>query len=257
MRFLGAIIFLAVYIIFVFKNITKMSLQLYEELNIPEYLDGRYFDLVMKSLDKYILAPEPLFIRVVPSGEFYTNKDAFADLFTMTAEKMYVRIILQKDDEDGNPIMRHSQLLIVEGDTVTHVEPNIELKDQKHAHRVSQKVVDDLFPDHAVGYKSLVQSNGRPISGGYCTAFVLKYAYFDYLEEEVTDWSLEDIRKFSRAVELIYGPIIGGIPEIEFGHNDTDTVVGGLAGAGLGLAVGGPVGALVGGAGGAYLGSRT
>lgn len=227
----------------------------YQEYQIPEYLDGRYFEKVMKSIDRFAVALEPLVIRII-DDKLYTNQEAFAELFTMIAPTMYARVIVEVV-VSGKSVMRHSQLLIIEQDTVIYFEPDY--IDNKY-YENTKMIVEEIFPDYNLNeYFLETKSSRKRIIGGYCVAYVLKFAYyhaigeFDKVKQE-TDWDIDDIRKFSKMVEYMYGPPEKGYPDIEFGT--TDTVIGGLGGAGLGYVVGGPAGALIGGAGGAYLGSR-
>jgi len=235
----------------------------YREMNVPEYLDGRYFGKVMKSLDPFAVVHMPLKIRINEQGKVFENTEVFANNFAYTAETMYARIILEKA-MNGAVTMRHSQLLIITRDKVIHFEPDQTVYEDVELYDGVIGIISELFSDHEIKRKVLSKNgvhghhkvNGMMrVPGGFCLAYVLKYAYFHALGEKVTIGDHEDIHKFSRAVELLYGPLTKGSPDIEFGPG-TGTVVGGLGGAGVGLLVGGPVGALVGGAGGALIGSQ-
>lgn len=222
---------------------------------VPEYLDGRYFNLVMASLDPYCVAPTPLVVRFTESGKIHTNENVFVTQFPGLAEKVYARVVIEHLAKDGSPKSRHSNLLIVDDYSTRHFEPSAEYA-KKYPGNVND--LRELVAEILSGtLESTVddQMKLKPEHGGYCVAYVLKKAYFDKLGKQAPQDSLEDIRRFSRMVEFVHGGL-PGTPDIEFGTDGQNTAIGGLAGAGLGYALLGPAGALLGGAGGAYLGSR-
>lgn len=236
----------------------------------------------MKSLDQYCVVDVPLVVRIT-ADSVYSNEIAFMSSLSILSRHMYARVIIEVI-EGSMVLSRHSNLLIIDykNKSVLHFEPGSEYiknsasteEDVKNSASIAEdvkKVISGMFEDwDGVGMKvethtMTLNGSGKrnrtnrlpkiEILGGYCMAYVLKYAYFHKLGEPNTESSLADIRKFSRAVETIYGPLSKEGADIEFGSG-TNKVIGGLAGAGLGYALLGPAGALLLGAGGVYAGSK-
>ena len=99
-------------------------------------------------------------------------------------------------------------------------------------------------------------SNGIP--GGFCVAYVIKYAY-DYLNGRQYDPT--EILRFTEMIENMYGPLPVEGKDIEYGlfGNDNpnqgrNVAIGAIGGLAIGGLLGGPGGALVGGVGGGLIG---
>lgn len=235
----------------------------YRKIDVPEYLDGRYFEKVMKTFDPWCVSRSPLIIRLI--GDLvYTNEEPFLTTFEPLRPIIYTRIIIEKL-EDGVVVSRHSNLLIlsINNDTAYHYEPDISyisankqisLEVAAVIERVSE-ALNLTIMSRKIASTIKERACTKKLVGGYCVAYVLKTAYFFELDKREGNDSLEDIRKFSRTVEALYGPLPEGEPDVEFGPG-TNKVVGGLVGAGLGYALLGPAGGLLGGAGGVYAGSK-
>jgi len=234
----------------------------YQDMNVPEYLDARYFNRVMRSVDPFAVVHTPLIVRVHEQSTVFENCDAFLNNFAHTAKVMYARVVVEKVTSSGEITIRHSQLLIIDHNQVIHFESDHDVYEDVDFYNTITDIVSRTFPEHEIKQKVLVKSGVKDINeserdyldipGGMCVAYVLKYAYFHALGQEIEFGDLEDIRMFARTVQYLYGPLTEGVPEVEFG---TNALIGGLAGAGLGYAVGGTSGALLGGAGGLLLGS--
>lgn len=239
-------------------------LSAYQDMSVPEYLDGRYFEKVMKSIDSSCVTPSPLIIRFMGDGTVVSNSEAFTTMYDYLAPHMYARMIIEVFDENNTVTMRHSQLLIIGMDSFIHFEPDQKFRQETDMYNTVVQIVTEIFEGYTPTLKVLTQEGISSetdsmidIPGGYCVAYVLKYAYFHKLGQEVKIGDVEDIRQFSRTVEYLHGPLCEGLPDVEFGFtNSNDTLSGGLVGGGVGLALGGPAGALIGAGSGAFLGSR-
>ena len=249
----------------------------YQKLEVPEYLDGRYFERAMRNLDRFCVSGTPLIIRLSETT-IYTNEESFMADFSILAPVMYSRIIIEQMSH-GQTISRHSNLLLVdyEKKKVIHFEPDpVYMREKSDVIVEVELIIKSIFKAWEEGTMIVethimtangVKRHSRDISppnhnieGGYCVAYVLKYAYFHKLgynmDSVMSNTSLQDIRKFARATKRIYGTLPSGEIDIEFGSDNTNKVIGGLAGAGLGYALLGPAGGLLGGAGGVWAGSK-
>lgn len=173
----------------------------------------------------------------------------------------------------GTLVSRHSNLLVLDhlNNKLIRFEP---LHSNPDLGTVSSGRVDieyhlnKLLQSFFPGYE-LVVSPYHPqssIGDTFCNAYVIQLAYSLAQNKEIsisptpTKESQKDIENFARAVEYLYGPLVGR-PDVEFGPFDGaggGLLGGALLGGALGGLTGGPTGlatgALLGGATGALIG---
>jgi len=71
----------------------------YRDIGTPEYLDGRYFEKVMKGVDPHCVTETPLVVRM-DEESLYTNEDVFVARLAVLRPIMYARVIIEELDFD-------------------------------------------------------------------------------------------------------------------------------------------------------------
>jgi hypothetical protein len=217
------------------------------------YLDGRYFN---KVFHKYPgLIKEPLVINITEKGD---EARYSVDMKPTDIDNRFpglLRVII------NTPTTRHSNLLLVDykGEKLFRFDPMG--KDHSPYFNEINKIIEgymDMYIDFdmfVIDNPPYVTKNPECDKGGFCVAYVVKYAY-DYLNQREFDPS--EILRFSNMVEQKYGPLPEMGKDVEYGPRGPDPrnlLIGGLGGAAVGgLLAGGP-GLLVGGLGGMAVGS--
>lgn len=226
------------------------------------YLDGRYFNKVFHRYPGLIR--EPLNITIVRDRE--TGKLHYTNFMKQVPiNNKYpglLRVVI------NTPESRHSNLVILDysGRKIYRYEPNG--KSSPYYDKIN-KIIEhylDLYIDFDMySIEEPVIDPGNPtcssrgIRNGFCVGYVTKYGY-DYLNGRQFDPS--DIRKFSAAIEQIYGPLDPMDPDIEYGFltggsgfSGRNALIGALGGAAIGgIVAGSGTGILIGGLGGGLIG---
>lgn len=249
------------------------------------YLDGRYFNEVLKGYTGLVTKPLRVIISINKKvekkedsyeweQEFSINTDGTAiPLKLKSGDPELVRVIIQIDrkyqsQKDSRPLKsRHSNLMIIDADAkrVMRFEP---LKSHKYKNILNEffeRYFKIFLPDYEymeidLHPQSIREDDVECKDKGMCVAYVTKLAVLVALDKEPefpsdSNDAEKDIRKFSAAIEDQFGPLTGE-PDIEYGisHRGARTATGVAIGAVLGgLLTGSLTGALLGGAaGGAY-----
>jgi len=222
------------------------------------YLDGRYFNKVFERYPG--LVKEPLNIVIVRDKR--TGEMRYENYMTQTEiNNNYpglLRVII------NTPEGRHSSLVIID-----YKDAKIYRFDpygRKSPYFEQVNTIIERYLDLYIDFDMYVvenpvydQKNPKCVSGGFCVAYVIKYAY-DYLNGRQFDPT--EILRFAGMIENMYGPLSEEGKDVEFGlfgnqnPNQGRNVVVGALGGGLlgGLLTGTGGGALVGGLGGGLIG---
>lgn len=211
------------------------------------YLDGRYFNMV---LDNYPgLIREPLYIFFKETDKVWEN---MVHMNRSPVDNNYMslmRVII----EDGET--RHSNLLIIDykNQRIYRFEPlGLDAKYLNETNKIIEKYLGNYvdFDLYVFNTEELNEKNPNCEKGGFCTAYVIKFAY-DFVNNRKYDPS--DIRKFAKLVQTKYGPLPEKGKDVEFGLltggdvSGRNVVIGGLGGGLIGgLVTRSPGGALVG-----------
>ena len=220
------------------------------------YLDGRYF---YKALLRYpgTLA-NPLTVRVSSKNKYYIH---MTENNIDTSMPGLLRLVIQ------TPTSRHSNLLILDyalgkvyrfeplGITAPHfAEVNALVEEYLNIFFDVQLEVIDIDLEQI-----LDQKNPQCVHSGFCTAYILLYAYA-YLNEQIYD--PRDIRRFVTKVERTYGTLPLEGAEVEYGlwgntnpNQKRNMAIGGISGLAIGGLTGGLGGAALLGGGGLLVGS--
>lgn len=245
----------------------KFALENYKSYNLPYYLDGRYFNKVLKNEQYDSFIETPLIIQIKETKNNIespiipiTNIEIFEDVLYPSIFRLIIEEI-----KNNQIISRHSNLIIINhlNNHITRFEP---IKSYKY-NDIINNYLFNIFNRKYIIY--LDKRHPQNNNDNYCNAYVLKYAYFYikrlpiYFEKNKNSeiiCSDDDIQKFTHSVKYLYGPLdynIDGPPDIEFGLNPTQqgVLIGGLGGAALGGIVGGGSGLILGGLLGASTGA--
>ncbi len=169
------------------------------------YLDGRYFNLLLKNYPGLI--QEPLYITIY-------NRDT---------EKVNVKFQPQEINKNfygllrliiDTPEEKHCNLLIFDYSTskIYRFDPFR----SKYYEKVNT-IIEKAFPDYKVeNIAAPVENIENPDCNvsGFCTAYALLYAYAFLNGKE---FNPDNIRRFITKVENLYGPLPKGGEEIEYG----------------------------------------
>ena len=194
------------------------------------YLDGRYFNKVFCKYPGLIKEPLCIYLgangfdATMPHSKIDTNYDGL------------LRVVIETDNA------KHSTLAILD-----HAKKNAYWFEPFSS---PFDIVIQSIIEKYIGYQVIRVPHQAPNvtnkncdASGFCTAYVIKYAY-DYLNDQPTDLTM--IKSFASRVEQEY-VLVGGEPDVTFGWLDDPRNRNLLIGAGLG-ALGG--GLLFGGTGG-------
>ncbi|SNW62684.1 Hypothetical protein ORPV_780 [Orpheovirus IHUMI-LCC2] len=218
--------------------------------DLPEskscYLDGRYFNEVLKWYDGLISEPILLNIEI---DEDDTEINLHANIQDPKNNTILLgRIIINTLIMDAQH--RHSNLILIdkENKEIWLLEPN-EYKDivNDDIRKIIREQIGNLLPSFSLNVisNSISEEDNLPsqcMQGGYCNAYIIKYA-LDYLSEKEYDPS--DIKKFVAWVENNYD-LPPGEPDVEFqgyyyaDNSGADFALGALTGVALGGLLGGP-----------------
>ena len=200
------------------------------------YLDGRYFNLVLKEHPGLLENPLHIVIKEMKS---YNTKEVKEKIFVNMRESKIntsvtglLRLVIE------TPKSRHSNLLILDyvNQKVYRFEP---LGSTAPYFEKVNRLVEDylsMFFDFDLEVidlefdEILDEKNPHCKKSGFCTAYIILYA-LAYLTKK--DFEPSNIRKFANKVEKQYGHLLTGREEIEFGH------YGGGGGGGRGGGFGG------------------
>ena len=215
--------------------------------NYPEttkcYLDGRYFNLVLKEICPGLIE-HPLIITIKRDDHKKLKGNMFMGYSPLNDKELsFIRVIVQADD------MRHSMLLIVDPQRKESFLWNATSKDSEYYRVVEdgiKQITKELFGNNyemvseTVGISNIVPKTcqGKPV--GYCNAYVIKRV-IDIMHDKSFDGS--EILRFVSAVEDNYSDLLTGEPDIEYWGGGL--LLGGL---GLGLLGGVAIGAAAAGA---------
>lgn len=174
------------------------------------YMDGRYWNEVLKDYPGLVKEPMYIIIREKKSRET-----------GMMEEKIHFRFDVKSNTNDSNlpllarliiqtPKSRHCNLLIITPEKLYRMEP---LTDQ-YTEKIDE-ILEDFFFEHDLETIefSLNEKNDKCEESGFCTAYVLMYA-LAFINGE--DFNPSEVRKFVRQVEENYS-LPEGEPEIEYG----------------------------------------
>ncbi len=185
------------------------------------YLDGRYFNIVLKNYPGLI--EEPMYV-VIKNVKSYNTK--------LLREKVYLHFQPKTFNRDiygllrliiDTPNGRHCNLLILDysGRKIYRFEPLG--KFEPYYEKVND-LIEDVFPDFeiepidfSIEDQVLDEKNPACKTSGFCTAYSLLYAY-SFINQK--DFNPDEIRKFVGKVETVYGPLSKGEEEIEYGRYD-------------------------------------
>ncbi len=225
---------------------TTMALLDYANFQLIEYLDGSYFNKVLMREFPGQVVKDPVTIRLDHAGlEDPTGTiSPYIRMARELTQPCVVRLIIESVG-DGRVLSRHSNLLIVQGDTISRFEPM-----EENSSLISP------FIGQETGMRVLdIIEHPQDAESSHCVSYSLMYAYF-FLHGRKPDFS-RGILGFELAVKGMYSPPCNcQPPDIEFGlDKKTGTITGGLIGGGAGLLVGGVPGLLIGAGGGALLGN--
>lgn len=222
------------------------------------YLDGRYFNKVFDRYPGLVRSPFHIYLRVANDKNTYYKFDKNLEAVDHRYPGL-IRVVIHTDKS------KHSNLLIVDYQNrrVFRFEPcgekNPHFDDINY---ILEKYFNEYqtFDIYSAQVPPLpVKLHSRCIEGGFCVAYVVKYAY-DYLTGRLESRPFDgsDIRKFAYKVEATYGPLDPSNPDVEYGFLDEpanrNALIGGLGGAAIGGLAAGGTGALIGGLGGGLLG---
>lgn len=215
------------------------------------YLDGRYFNLVLKRLYPGIVE-NPLIVSVAQDGKQRKFRIEMREAFISSKHPCFIRVIIQSAE------MRHSALLMIDLAKKQGWYWNPRSYDEDNVLDLSiyQKISEFLRNGLGVQltrYNLRVPDDENPncALSGYCNAYVIKF---------VLDWlldvppSFENIRSFCTMIEEEYGDKLTGEEDVEYQFSPGGALLGGAGGALLGTAVAGPAGGLALGTTGALAG---
>ena len=218
----------------------------YQDYGHPGYLDGRYFNIVLKHPSVLF---EPIIIKI---NDTYAIAKNYPLLINFTRNPIiYCRIIIEVEIEN-KLVGRHSNLLIV--DNINKIMYRFEPTMNVIYNDVINSVLMDLFKSY-VGYKYQelpLHPQNHDKFNGYCVAYVIMYAYFSIVGYSVNINNIGDIILFSKAIKKLYGKLPTEGADIEFGYRGFAPIATGILGGAL---VGGLIGGVAGGAGGALVGA--
>ena len=222
------------------------------------YLDGRYFNRVLRFYPGLISEPLNIYIfrRADGRGEYNVSmRDADLD----NSFPGLLRVIIH------TPEGRHSNLLILDYQRGVAFRYEPYGSTYPHFNLVNELITEYLFRYgnfHVVAIEEPAHLRKNPVCenrGGLCMMYVIKFAY-DYVNGRQYDQS--NILRFASMVEQLYGPLPELGKDVEYGlfGNDNpnqgrNAAIGLVGGAALGGIVAGPTGLLLGGIGGGLLGS--
>jgi hypothetical protein len=241
-----------------------------------KYLDGRYFNLVLKEYEGKV--EDPVVFRVERVPEFINSKgfprnaivrEVSAPISINLSDKApdFLRLVIEVMNADGGLKTRHSNLLILIPNIPDHIVEEYKgtayrfepLNEPEFYHDINDALEKYLG---TIGYDlKIVDSHPQGLGEdrGMCMAYVLKYAVMYVTGNERKFYEdTSDIRRFAGAVEDNY-VLPKGTPDKEFGAG-TGAFIGGVSG-GLVGCLAGPVGCVAGAAfgagGGAVVGALT
>lgn len=210
----------------------------YKETLPIDYLDGRYFHLVLRDIPGVI--QQPLILRVSHKGasivsgpridpsqgiqylrliiEFVENVDAPQDqgrVMTRASSAMQLPTVTSQ----GKVVSRHSNLLIIDNPRkrIQRFEP---LDDNAADGLINQELMRALNPTFAgYDYRELSIHPQKDDLIGLCVAYVIKFAYFHHHEGAVSFEGDYDIAQFGKAIVKQYGVVDDRNKDIEFGYH--------------------------------------
>ncbi len=248
------------------RRMKKLDPQIlnYKENSPPLFLDGRFFNLVLGKADE--ISMRPIIIQIKTSGTTSDLRQAHIDIskpiviFRVIVE-LYESINIGGVSRD-KIFSRHSNLVVVDNVNrqITRFEPLQVNEYNGNINTALETGFKSRLPQHNYAEYEMHPQSVENI--GLCVAYVIKFAYFYILNQQITFDDESDIIRFSLYINKLYSKKLRGQPDIEYGGMNPvlgGAVVGGLTGGFIGGAVGGPAGAVVGfglGAlGGAAIGS--
>ena len=222
---------------------------------IPCYLDGRYFNIVLKDIPGVITTPMNIHL-IHDHKKHITAYQIYMELcnLDLSLPYHYIRVITTTHNQ------RHSSLLILmtENQLAFLYDPTF-----RNPHlKTMVTAIKELLPSYLIQYIPFTDTHPYTINVegcskvGYCMAYVIKYV----LDQNKYD-TPNDIQEFSQFIIDTYGPLEGE-PDISYDLSPVaqGAIFGGLTGAAVGgLATGSVGGLLIGGGigalGGAAIGS--
>jgi hypothetical protein len=221
---------------------------------LPCYLDGRYFNIVLGAIPGTITVPINIHL-IHDYNKHITAYQIHMELcnLDMTVPYNYIRVITTTHDQ------RHSSLLIL-----SYKDKMVYLYDPVPNNSFITaivKAIKELLPTFEVSHIPFDNNDYNVIvegcdKYGYCMAYVIKYV-LDLNKYDVP----QEVHDFTKFIINNYGPLEGE-PDISYDLSPVaqGAIFGGLTGAAVGgLATGSVGGALIGGGvgalGGAAIGS--
>lgn len=227
------------------------------------YLDGRYFNMVLK--DYPGLIENPLYINMVDESHIQ-----MAASLVLTEHVGLLRVIVTASAKGGSmiPDIRHCMLVLLDhpNKKASIYDPDI------HNPELHVVVVKNIieYLQQFLDYEYIeIETTNPPKEqlphcdkSGVCNALVLLYAYKFINGKTFTAQDVLNVRKFMTAVEKNY-TLPTGVPDVEYDSRTQKQVLGTVGGAALGVGIGAATGGLggalilggVGGLGGYALGS--
>lgn len=217
----------------------------------PLYLDGRYFNIVLGKSNE--VSTKPIVIKIKPSGVEHNLGTIYMDV---TRPYMLFRIIIEiyesvkvRGRMKDKLYTRHSNLLIFDNmeSNIMRFEP---LQKNDYTGNIDNVLMDYFsytLPQHNYAVFDLHPQPHNNI--GLCVAYVIKFAYYYVMREQIVFEGESDIIRFSLYINELYSKQLTGAKDIEFGNYNPvlgGAAVGGLTGGLVGGLAGGPAGAAVG-----------
>jgi len=206
----------------------KTDLQDYKDYDDTEscYLDGRYFNAVLKPFFNKGVSNTPVRVTLGPNKEsvMWSHEWKGLESFNKSIKTYFIRVIIQLKN------VRHAALLIIDSNSKQIILWNpVSIKGaDEHSKYFSdlQNMIKELFVDFVdtfglkdyefvtENYKVKLEKSTEscPIKG-YCNAYVIKYI-LDWIDDN--DYDSSDIKKFASAIQDKYSQDLTGDPDVEY-----------------------------------------
>ncbi len=177
------------------------------------WLDGDYFNVVFEEYDGLI--HEPITVEITSKGNNVSGPEEF-DLPPNAFGLVRVKIVIKdKSDSKTTRVIRHSNLLVIDQDRkeALRFEPMFENRYDRIINTELEKYVHEFLPEYTfVEIENHPQKFDRMCEDkGMCVAYVIKAALMYVMgvadlsdDEDSTEESLDDIKRFASAVETIF-----------------------------------------------------
>ena len=207
------------------------------ELDVPLYLDGRYFAKVFE--DYPALVAKPLIISLISSDVIdlehehikdehidHTIHEGHVSLFDNSISLLYpederyftlIRLVIE-DVVDDEIVARHSNLLIVDplNKILERFEP-LEIPTNSFWFAVINEKLSKIFPEYEI--KVDPYHPQKIDDDTFCNAYIIQYAYQKIKGLPINiDNDRDALIRFHNKIPLLYGNPGEGEPDIELGY---------------------------------------